>query len=186
MDNKRVKDLMVPLDKSALVSQDATLLEAVLALDEAQKKMLPDKHRHRAILVIDDKKNIIGKIGQHDFLKSLEPKYGVIDDLEKLSSAGVSSQFISSTMKHYQFFQDNLSDLCRRASMLKAREVMQPIAESIDENDSLREAIHKIVILQTLSLLVTAKGQVVGLLRRADLYEEIAGEMRRYAETGDK
>jgi len=185
MDNKRVEDLMVPLDKSAVVSQEATLLDAVLALDEAQKKMLPDKHRHRAVLVVDDSKQVVGKIGQHDFLKALEPKYGVIDDLEKLSSAGVSSQFISSTMRHFQFFQDNLSNLCERASSLKAKEVMQPVSESIDENDSLREAIHKIVILQTLSLLVTRKGEVIGLLRRSDLFEEIAKEMRYYVNKGD-
>jgi len=185
MDKKCVKDLMVPLDKSAMVSQEATLLEAVLALDEAQKKMLPDKHRHRAVLVVDSKKQVVGKVGQHDFLKALEPKYGVIDDLEKLSSAGVSSQFISSTMKHFQFFQDNLSELCERASLQKVKEVMQPISESIDENHSLREAIHNIVILQTMSLLVTRKGTVIGVLRRSDLYEEIAKEMRHYVNKGD-
>ena len=55
MKSYSVKDLMVPLSEYATVTQDATLYEAVLALEEAQEKF-EDKHtryRHRAILVLD-------------------------------------------------------------------------------------------------------------------------------------
>jgi CBS domain-containing protein len=56
MKSYSVKDLMVPLSEYATVSEDATLYDAVLSLEEAQEKF-EDRHtryRHRAILILDD------------------------------------------------------------------------------------------------------------------------------------
>ena len=98
MEQMRVKDLMVPIEEYATVSQDATLLEAVSALEQAQEKL--DRMRypylHRAILVFDQDKNIVGKISQLDILRSLEPKYEKIGDPTTLSRAGFSPQFLQS------------------------------------------------------------------------------------------
>jgi len=47
-----VKDFMVPLEEYATVSQEATLHEAVLALEKAQIELDPSQHKHRAILVL--------------------------------------------------------------------------------------------------------------------------------------
>lgn len=181
MDTKRVKDLMTPLEGYAVVDENATLLDSVNALEEAQKKLPPGRQKHRAVLVIDKNKEIIGKIGHLAFLKALEPKYNVMGDLKNLTSMGVSQQFVDSLMANYQLFQDNLTDLCRRAAKLTAKEVMHPVSESIDENASLAEGIHTVVMHQSLSILVTRKGQVVGLLRLSDLFEELTREMKRLA-----
>ncbi len=178
MDTKRVKDLMVPLDEYAVVPEEATLLEAVIALEEAQKRLPDGRAPHRAVLVTDKNKRIVGKVGQLAFLKALEPKYNVLGDLEMLARAGVQAEFISSMMENYQFFQDNLTDLCWRGRNIRVRDVMRPVAEHIDENASLREAIHQIIMLQTLSILVTRGSDVIGLLRLSDLYEEVAMQMK--------
>jgi len=68
---------MVPLAEYATVSEDATLYEAVLALEKAQESF-EDKHTrysHRAILVLDKEGDVVGKLSQLDVLKALEPKY---------------------------------------------------------------------------------------------------------------
>ena len=70
-----VKNLIVPLSEYAIVSEEATLYEAVLALEKAQAKFDQNRYRHRAILVYDEKKHIAGKISQLDILRALEPKY---------------------------------------------------------------------------------------------------------------
>ena len=49
-----VKELMVPLEAYATVHQEATLREAVLALENAQMTLAPSRHLHRAILVLDE------------------------------------------------------------------------------------------------------------------------------------
>jgi hypothetical protein len=47
----KVKDLMIPLSEYATASEDATLNEAVLALEKAQNNFQKGKYKHRAILI---------------------------------------------------------------------------------------------------------------------------------------
>jgi CBS domain-containing protein len=178
MELKSVRELTVPLDQYAVVSQEATLLEAILVIEEAQRRRDRGRQPFRAVLVAGENNKIVGKLGQLAFLKALQPQRNVLRDTSKLASAGVSEQFISSVMDHYQFFQDNMSDLCLRASNVKIRDVMHPVSESIDENASLGEAITKIIQWECLSVLVTRGSEVVGLLRLSDLCQEIAEYMK--------
>ena len=68
-----VKELMVPLEAYATVSREATLLEAVLALEKAQFTLAPSQHLHRAILVLDESGKVVSKITIKDILIALEP-----------------------------------------------------------------------------------------------------------------
>ena len=68
-----VKQLMVPLSEYTTVSKDASLYEAVMALEKAQAAFDPDRHQHRAILIYDKTNQIVGKISQIDILRALEP-----------------------------------------------------------------------------------------------------------------
>jgi len=178
MNAKTVKDLMVPLDNYAVVPEDATLLDAIVALEKSQKNLPPGRQPHRAVLVVDAGGKVVGKIGQLAFLTALEPKYNVLGDLETLSKAGIRSDFISSMMEHYQFLQESLPDHCLRGRDTLVRDIMRPVTDSIDEGASLCEAIHKVVILQTLSILVMRGKEVVGLLRLSDLFDEVARQMK--------
>ncbi len=186
MDEKRVKDLMVPLDQYGLVSQNATLLEAILILEEAQGKRDRGRQPFRAVLVIDENKKVIGKLGELAFLKALEPKRNALGDVGKLSRAGVSDHIINTVMNHYQFFQDKLSDLCYRARDTKVKNVMHPIDECIDEEAPLCEAITKFIMWDTLSVLVSRKGEIVGLLRIPDICQEIAEHMKALSKENDE
>ena len=75
MKTQMIKNLMVPLSEYATVPVDATLLDAVVALEKAQAAFDQTKYRHRAVLVLDKDNQVVGKIGQLDALKALEPKY---------------------------------------------------------------------------------------------------------------
>jgi CBS domain-containing protein len=182
MDAECVKDLMVSLEKYPVVSQEATLLDAILTLEEAMKGRDRRRQPYRAVLVEDENRKIVGKIGQLGFLKALEPQRNVLGDMGKLAVAGVSSEFIASMMSHFRFFQDSLSDLCLRARHIKVKDVMQPLTETIDEKASLGEAISKIVAWQTLSIMVTRGTEIVGLLRLSDVCQEIAERMKSLKE----
>ena len=171
---KTIKDLMVPLDQYGVVSEDATLLDAVKEYDEAMKRRDRSRQPFRAVLVKDKKGEIIGKLGQLAFLKALEPQHHMLADMSKFSSSGVSEQFISSVMQHYRFFEGDISSLCARASNVKVRDMMHRVEEFIEENASLSEAIYKLVLYDTLSILVTRKGKVVGLVRLDDVCQEVA------------
>ena len=178
MNKTLVKDIMVPLEDYPVVDEDATLTEALVALDEAHRRLPPGRQPYRAVLVTDKKGDIVGKLGQLVFLNALEPKYAVLGDLEKLARAGVSSEIVSSMMEHFRFLQDSLSDLCGRAGRMTVKEVMRPTKDSIAESAPLSEAIHRMVLGQTLSILVTRDSDPVGLIRLSDLFDVIADQMK--------
>ena len=77
-----------------------------------------------------------------------------------------------------EFWQDRISANCLRAGSMKIKDLMIPATECIDEDAPLTEAIHKIVMWQTLSILVKREGEVIGILRVSDLFAEIADNIR--------
>ena len=174
LDAKRVKDVMVPLGEYAIVPEDATFRDAIRVLEQSRQGLAPGRPPHRAVLVRDRQGKIVGKVGQLAFLKALEPRGRLKDDLGRLDRAGVDSEFVGMMIDSLGFWEDNLSVLCRRASSLKVRDFMSPVTERIDGGAMLTEAIHKIVACQTLSILVTEQGEVTGILRLSDLITEIA------------
>ena len=149
MEKIRVKDLMVPIEEYATVSQDASLFEAVQALEQAQEKL--DRMRypylHRAILVFDQNKKIVGKISQLDALRALEPQYEKMGDSATLSRAGFSPQFLQSIMKQFSLLSDSLVNICSRASNRKVKSFMYAPGEGeyVEEDATLAEAIHQLV-----------------------------------------
>jgi len=177
MQTKRIRDLMVPLDEYAVVGQDATMLQAMQALDKAQGLVPPGREPHRAALVVNDRGEVIGKLGQWSVFRALEPKYSTLADTSTLARAGINDEFINSMMEHFRLFKADLFDLCRAANERKVTDVMRPVAEYVDIDASLADAAHLLVVRRTLSVLVREKGAVVGLLRLSDLFHEVTRHM---------
>lgn len=175
-----VKDLMIPLAEYATVSEEATLYDAVLALERAQEAFDPKKHRHRAILVFDKKNKIVGKLSQLDILRALEPKYGEMGDLGPLSRAGFSPEFLRSMVGKFSLFNAPLTDICRKAARLKVRDLMYTPTEGeyVEEGASLGESIHQLIMGHHQSLLVTKNDDIVGILRLTDVFKEICDRIK--------
>ena len=86
-----VKELMVPLEAYATVPRDATLREAVLALEKSQMTLDPSRHKHRAILVLDESGKVVSKITMKNILIALEPNYGKVEGTGVLERSGYST-----------------------------------------------------------------------------------------------
>jgi predicted transcriptional regulator len=171
---KTIKSLMLPLNDYAIINQDATLPEVLEALKLAEARLQPQRQPPRAVLVCDDRHRIVGQIGYLDFLEALEAKHSIVGNSETLSVVGLASEFVDSMMENYQIFDENLENICRRALNVKVKEVMRPLTESLDENVPLALAVHNLVNWQTPRILVTSKGEVIGILRVVDVFKEIS------------
>lgn len=101
MNSQKIENLMIPLADYATVSEDATLYEAVQALEEAQNKLGANRYPHRAVLVLDARGHVVGKIGQIEVLRSLEPKYETFLECESLAHTGMTRTFMRSLMEKY-------------------------------------------------------------------------------------
>lgn len=175
-----VKDLTVPLSEYTTVSQEATLYDAVLALEAAQEVFDPQRHRHKGVLVFDKNNKIVGKLGQLDILRTLEPKYAEMGTLGPLSRAGFSPQFLRSMVEKFALWDKPLSDICSKAAKLKVKDIMYTPTEGeyVEENASLGEAIHQQVMGHHQSLLVTRGEEIVGILRLVDVFKEVCEAMK--------
>ena len=174
MEDLRVKDLMIPIDEYTTVHKDDTLLSMITSLEKSQKNLPENRHPHRAVLVLDDDENIIGKIGHQGFLKALEPKYRYIEDLDKLAHLGVSSEYLNTMKENLSLWEDSFGDVCNKINNIKIKEVMHPVTENIEDTATIFEALHKFIVWQTLSMLVIRDSKIIGILRLSDLYNEIA------------
>jgi len=166
-----VRDVMLPLDDVPTIRESATLRDAVRALAEAQERRPPGRPSYRAVLVVNDSGQVVGKLGYLSFLAALEPGH---EPLEALDRAGLAPDLIASISDHMRLLRPGLRDLCLRSAHLRVGDVMRRLDESIEEGAPLSEAIASLVRLQTLSILVRRKSEIVGLLRLADLYDLIA------------
>lgn len=180
METTKVRDLMVPLDQYVCVSEEATLYEAVIALEEVRGKDLSPGHRHRAVLICDKDGRVVGKLGYLDVLRSLEPRYSDLIDLKKVSGFGLSAEFMKSMMNKYELWKAPLDDLCRKASQVQLGSIVAaPLeGEFVDADDTLNNAAHQLIMGHHQSLLVTSNNRVVGVLRLTDVFEEVTKRMR--------
>jgi len=180
VDTATVKDLMVPLSEYATVSEEATMQEAVEALERAQGAFDPTRHKHRAIVVLGKDNNVVGKIGQLDVLRALEPRYENMGDPDHLSRAGFSQEFLKNMLDKFNLWQEPLTDICRKAAKIGVKKIMYTPSggEYVDENATLNEAIHQMVMGHHQSLLVTRGDEIAGVLRLTDLFTEVCERIR--------
>ncbi len=178
MKNVRVKDIMVALEDYATVSENANLNEAVLALEKAQEEFDQSRYHHRAILVYNDQKKIVGKISQLDMLMALEPNYKIVD-FEKLSHFGYNLDYLQSVAKT-SFWDKPLKNVCKKAATLIVKDFMRTPdkGEYIDENANLDQAIHQLITQKALSLLATREQDIVGILRLTDVFSLVCKNIK--------
>ena len=111
-----VSDLMVPLAEYATVSEEATLYEAILALEKAQEDFDQTRYRHRAILVYNRDNKIVGKLSQIDVLKALEPKYNELLTEGATRHLGFSTKYIEGMLEQFSLWAGPLTDICGKGA----------------------------------------------------------------------
>jgi len=172
-----VKDVMVPVSEYATVSMEANLRDAVRALEKAQKEFDRTRYRHRAVLVYEENRKIIGKVSQLDILRALEPKYEQVGFTGATGYYPFSRKFMKSLFLQYNLWEKPLDALCRKAGQKKVKELMHSPGEGefVEENASLNEAVHQLVIGHHQSLLVLRGNEITGILRLTDVFQAVSG-----------
>jgi CBS domain-containing protein len=153
-----------------------------MTLEQAQERLDRKRYKylHRAILVYDKNRKIVGKISQLDVLRALEPKYATMENVESMSRGGLSSDLLKSILADLALWDRPLTNICGKAAKVKVKEFMHipTEAEYIEEGASLEEAMHMLVMGRHQSLLVAKSGEIVGILRLTDVFREIFRMMK--------
>lgn len=180
MEKMKVKELMVPIAEYATVSDESTLYEAITALEDAQRHVETGREKHRAILVVDKKGNVVGKIDQWTVLWGIEPRYKHLGDIRDTSRYGFSPEFLKSIIQSNGLWQKPLENLCRKAAEIKVKEIMRELTptEFVSAEASIDEALHLMVMGRHASLIVKNETGINGILRQSDIFKEICERIR--------
>lgn len=175
-----VKDLMVPISEYATVSEGATLFEAMLALEKAQEEFAHNRYSHRAVLIMDKDKRIVGKLNQLNFLRALKQDDEEIVRISNISQFGFNPGAIMTHQEKYRAIYTSGEINFSAAGKLKVEDFMQLPSEGeyIEESASLDTAVHQLVAYPHISMLVTKGGDIVGILRLSDVFAAVFHAMK--------
>ncbi|MCL6558863.1 MAG: CBS domain-containing protein [Firmicutes bacterium] len=155
---KRVKDIMTPIEEYSSVSANSTVGEAVSIL---KKSFCPEPEApcngHRTVLVFDNNK-LAGMVTFRALLTAIEPRFMKVD------------QWAVPV-----FWEGLFTERCREEARKKVRDIMTPISlVTIDANDTIIKAVHAMIKHKLGSLPVVNDGTVVGMVRIAEIFHEIS------------
>ena len=180
METIKVKDLMTSFEGYPRVCEDSSLFEAVQALDEGRKKLDGKGHSFMAVLVCDKSGKVLGKLNRMDVLTCLEPEYLTNDELKKVSRFGLTPEFLHSMLDNFDLWKSPMLDICRKSFDRKVGELVahQPASMSIEADVTLNNAAHQLIMNRCQALIVTLKGEPVGLLRLVDVFDQVVTQMK--------
>lgn len=175
MKTRQIKDLMVPIADYATIHEDATIAEAILALENEDKRHGDKPYRHHSLVVIDANRHVVGRLSQIDIMHSLEPRYKELGNPRWIGQSVFSRSALVALRETFQLWEQPLEEMCRIMGKVHVRDFMQipNEGEFVDANDTMNVAMHRIVMGRHHSMLVTRDKEIVGILRSTDLFNTL-------------
>jgi CBS domain-containing protein len=159
--DKKVKDLMIPLEDYPHIPYWFTLRQAMAIIREAAVKF-EGAFEPRAVLVFDEQYQLMGMLTLRDIIKGLEPKF-----LQETSLVKMDPNLTV-------LMGDHLGPNMRAASQRPVSEVMSPIKATVDGSAPIVKALY-LMIKENVGLMpVIQESKVAGMIRLSDLFNEIA------------
>lgn len=170
MTAKYAGDIMIPLEDYPHIPYWFTLRQAVAELEKATIEFRGRKSLPRALLVFDEKYQLLGVVRRRDIMRGLEPKFlrtMPMPHRKQLFDVEVDPDLVDLS-------SGTIGKAIAEQAELHVSEVMQPITATVRHDDHLAKIIYK-MISQDLNLLPVLKnGKVIGVVRSVDAFHEIA------------
>jgi hypothetical protein len=180
MEKMKISELMRPIDEFPRISSQATFMEGVAALENADREFKLGNAPERILLVHDMKGKIIGKLSPMDIVQGLEPKYDDIDDLKSNQYYHLIQSSLQAMKEQFRLWQRPLEKLCEKAHSIKIHNfIKMPTPDHmVMIDDNVDAAFHLFVVSRHGSLFVKDKQNIVGLILFSDVYKKIRETMR--------
>jgi len=158
---KKVEDLMIPLEDYPHIPYWFSLRQAMAIVREAAIKF-EGSFEPRAVLVFDEKYQLMGILTLRDIIKGLEPRF--------LHETALVKADPSLTVMMGDLFGPGLKE----ASQKPVSEVMSPIKVTIQGSDPIAKAIFLMIKEGVGMMPVIQDNKVAGMIRLSDLFKEIS------------
>ncbi len=159
--DKKVKDLMIPLEDYPHIPYWFSLRQAMAIVREAAIKF-EGSFEPRAVLVFDEKYQLMGMLTLRDIIKGLEPNF-----LKETA-------FVKMDPSLTVLMGDLLGPQMKEHAQRPVSEVMSPIQATVDGNAPIAKALY-LMIKENVGLMpVIQDSKVAGMIRLSDLFGVIA------------
>jgi len=159
--DQKVKDIMIPLEDYPHIPHWFTLRQAMAIIREAAVKC-EGTFEPRAMLVFDDKYQLMGILTIRDIITGLEPRF--------LQETGLVKIDPNLTVLMGDLLGPNMKEHSQRP----VSEVMSPIKATVDGSAPIFKALY-LMIQENVGLMpVIQDSKVAGMIRFSDLFNEIA------------
>jgi CBS domain-containing protein len=159
--DKKVKDLMIPLEDYPHIPYWFTLRQAMAIVREAAVKF-EGSFEPRAVLVFDEKYQLLGILTLRDIIRGLEPRFLKETDLIKADP--------SLTVLMGDLFGPGMKE----QSQKPVSEVMSPIKVTVNGDDPIVKALFLMIKGNVGVMPVMMDSKVAGMIRLSDLFTEIS------------
>ena len=169
VNEKRVKDILTPIEEYSTVDANGTVKEAIAVLKKSYCPVEKSQcSGHRTVLVHEDCK-LIGLLTFRALLTAIEPRFIKVD------------QWAVPV-----FWEGLFTERCREESRKKVKDVMTPLSlVALAAEDTIIKAVHAMIKHKLGTLPVTKDGQVVGMVRINEIFHEISELMSDQPAAGE-
>lgn len=171
---KRVREVMIPLEKYPRVRIGDTLKHAIAVMEGAQLEVGVRRSLPRVLLVFDNEDDLVGIVRRRDIMRGLEPDFLVSQPLEyrvKFFDVGVDPLLSELTS---EVSMDRIVRGLREQSQRMVGDVLRPIPTTLSPEDQIMKAVYEMVSLNQSLIPVEEEEEVVGVVRSVDVFHELA------------
>lgn len=186
MDKAKVEDLMIPADNLLAIKTTDSFLAVVEGLAQALEEFKTGKRISRVLIVVDDAGNMVGKISPSDVLRSMEPGYNKLLNMDASAHVQKFGYLIQSLREEVQHAALPWDRLCQTAKTHTVQDIMRKPAHSqiLQIGESLNEAIHRFVLGKHNTIFVTNGHKLVGMLDMPTIYLAIVEKLKTECKLG--
>jgi len=179
---------MSPIEEYDTVGPEDTMRSALRILKKNYEKIqanITGKY-HKTIFVVDESKNIVGKLSIYDLIRGLVPEPARKVELSRAYYAAVSSRTlevadeIGEIQQRFAWLHTSFLDLLQKEADKKVKEIMSPVYPLVDEEDRINKAIYVMFYEKIRQPLVTRKGKVVGVVNLMDVFRRFLELTSKY------
>lgn len=172
-EEKKVMDVMIPVEDYTTLTEDHTIEEALVKIHESFSPKISTSRimetGHRSLLVLDDKGKIKGILAITDLLSGIMPAY--------LSAPKPS--MADSIQYSPMFWKGMFTRETKKLAKKRIKDIMSPAPLTIDGEANLMEAAYMMINKNARRLAVVKSGEVVGVIREQDLFFEMERILRK-------
>jgi len=179
--DKRVKDILIPIEEYEAASIDSQLCDALAILKRNYEQIKKSRkgELHSTIFIRDHEGKIVGKISMYDLVKGLVPESVKGPEMSRAYYSVLSSRVlevsreVSEVQARFKWLHSSFFELIKQEARKPVKDVMSDVYPLLTEEDTINHAIYIMFKEGVRQPLVVKDGEVIGVVTLKAIFDEM-------------